>query len=45
MMCAEPPEYLHGAGADLTTLHVRWVIARAALGDDDIDASPRQIHG
>src|SRR5438045_8533670 len=39
------PEYLHRAGADLTALHVRWIVGRAALGDDDIDASPSQIHG
>ena len=42
---AEPPENLHGTGADLTALHVRWIVGRAALGDDDIDASPSQIHG
>lgn len=42
---AEPPENLHGAGADLAALHVRRVVARAALGDNDIDAAPGQIHG
>jgi len=42
---AEPPEDFHGASADLATLHVGWVVGRAALGDDDIDASPSQIDG
>src|SRR4051812_43405604 len=28
---AEPPEDLHRAGADLTALHVWWVVGRAAL--------------
>src|SRR5215469_7885390 len=42
---SEPPEDLHGSRADLTALHARWVVGRAALGDDDIDASPSQIHG
>jgi hypothetical protein len=40
---AKPPEYLHGAGANLTALHVWRVVGRAALGDDDIDASPSQV--
>jgi 6-phosphogluconolactonase len=42
---AKPPKDFHGAGADLTALHVRRVVGRAALGDDDIDAAPSQIHG
>ena len=41
---AKPPEDLHGAGADLPALHVRRVVRKAALGDDDINASPGQIH-
>ena len=42
---SELPENLHGAGADLAALHVWRIVGRAALGDDDIDASPGQIHG
>src|SRR3954452_8992732 len=42
---AEPPEDLHRARADLTALHVRWVVGRATLGDHDIGAAPSQIHG
>src|SRR3954452_5011625 len=37
---AEPSENLHGTGADLTALHVRWVVGRAAPGHAQIDASP-----
>src|SRR3974390_16773 len=40
----KPPENLHGAGADLAAFHVRRIVGRAALGDDNIDASPSQIY-
>jgi hypothetical protein len=42
---SESPEDLHRARADLTALHVRWVVRRTALGDHDVDAAPSQIDG